>query len=398
MKATRASATNSGPDDNHIQSHLSQLQVKYKFLTLTEIRRRDTGRTRGCVYACIVKQRFIYVGITENTLTQRILEHLRHPKTRFTRMINGLREEDVLWTLLEHHPFSSENSKRIYREDLGEAERKWIRELGAFNTDYGLNETAGGKGTTEIKRSEEWIEKTKIRKRELYSDVEKRKMQSRANAEAHRLNPNISAEHSIKQKERYNGSNAEAERQKVSEGMKAYLNDTKNLAQHAWDRGARPFIAINSKGLQGFFLNKNECARKLGFSSSSHISKSLKNPGKTHKGNLFIEVGMGMTYEKILEISLGYSGDLVQEKSAEYDRVLKDAWDQGERPFVVVKAGYISGVFLSRFLCAEQLEIDVDTMRNWDIKETLVIDNLSFVPAGIGLTTQEILEQAALGD
>ena len=391
MKITAQSTNNSKPENNHIESDLQQLQNKYRFFNLSEIRACEIGRTKGCVYACIVKQQFIYVGITENTLTQRILEHLRHPKTKFTRMINGLNEEDVLWTLLEHLPFFLENSRRLYREDLGEAEKRWIRELGAFNTSYGLNETAGGKGTAEIKRSEEWIKNTKKRKKEIYSDAKKREMQSRANAEAHRLNPNIAAEHSLKQKDRYNGSNATTERQKVSEGMKTYLTDPDNLAQHAWDRGARPFIAINAKGIQGFFLNKNECARKLGFSSSSHISKSLKNPGKTHKGNLFVEVGMGMTYEKILEVSLGYSSHNFEEKSTDYDRFLKEAWEQGERPFVVVQEGSILGAFLSRHVCAEQLKIDINSILNWEIREALSFEDSSFIPIGIGLTTQEIL-------
>jgi hypothetical protein len=374
------------------------IREQFAFQTATQIRSCDTGRTKGCVYACIVKEKYLYVGITENTLTQRILEHLRHPKTRFTRMIGDLAEHEVLWAVLEHHPFTPGSSKRVYREDLGEAEKCWIKRWQTFNTDHGLNETAGGKGTQEVKRSEEWITSTVELKKKLYSDPQRRQLQSQANKEAHRLNPNIAAEHSRIQKARYNGKNADIERQKVSKGVKSYLSDANNLAQHAWDRGARPFAVINTKGIQGVFLNRNECARKFRFSSSSHISKSLKNPGKTYLGYSFINIGLGMTYEEILEKvidphTIKSTADPSNEVT-DIEPLIKTAWRNGARPFVVVIDHKFCGAFLDKDAYKRKLQVESPLFDQWGNEEILRFDDSVLVPIGLGLTTEEILKYA----
>jgi len=162
--------------------NIQDLRSQYRFQTKTEVRSLETGRTRGGVYICIVKNRFVYVGITENTLTERILEHLRHPKMRFTRLVNKLEEQDVLWALAERVEFKEGQSRSLYREDLCEAEKCWITRVGAYGTEHGLNETSGGKVTTDVIRSAEWIEETRQRKRNLYKNADQRHKQCAAKA------------------------------------------------------------------------------------------------------------------------------------------------------------------------------------------------------------------------
>jgi hypothetical protein len=371
---------------------IQDLRSQFRFQTKTEVRSSETGRTRGGVYICIVQNRFVYVGITENTLTQRILEHLRHPKTRFTRLVNKLKEHDVLWALVERVEFKEGQSRSLYREDLGEAEKCWIKRVGAYGTEHGLNETSGGKGTTDIIRSAEWIEETRQRKRNLYKNTDQRRKQSAANAEAHRLNPRIAEEHSLRQKERYNGIGSDEERERVSEGMKSFLKSPTNLAQHAWDRGGRPFVMIGRSGLRGAFLNNSECARILEFSSSSHISKCLKNPGKAHKGNIAIKTGLGMLHEEILELALSGDYNINNPLAQGYfnDEEQMRAWQKGGRPFILANTEEIIGVFLD-IECAERktgAKVDQTAIRegrHW------ISDHFIGIPVLNGVTTEDAM-------
>jgi hypothetical protein len=371
---------------------INDLKSQFQFQTKTEVRSTEAGRIKGGVYICIVQHRFIYVGITENTLTQRILEHLRHPKTRFTRLINKLEEQDVLWALVERLPLKEGQSRSLYREDLGEAERCWIKRVGAYGTEHGLNETSGGKGTTDIIRSAEWIEKTRERKHNLYKSAEQRRKQSAANAEAHRLNPKIAEEHSLRQKERYNGVGSGTERARVSEGMKSFLKIPTNLAQHSWDRGGRPFAIIGRSGLRGAFLNNSECARLLDFSSSSHVSKCLKNPGKAHKGNIAIKIGLGMLHEEILELAVSGDYDINNPLARGYsnDEQQIQAWQKGGRPFILANTDEIIGIFLD-VECAERKtgvkvdEIALKEGRHW------ICDHCIGIPVLNGITTEDAM-------
>lgn len=281
------------------QDIVSRLLSKYKFRSLTDLRSSSVGRLRGCVYVCLVQGKYLYVGITENTLVTRVLEHLRHPKTLFTRKIHDLPEQEVLWTSVEQHEFIIGYSKAIYREDLAEAERRWIARLQTFGTPHGLNETSGGKGTRDMQRSDEWKQENRDAKRKLYSDPEKRRQQSIANSEAHRLNPNLASEHSQKQFERYNGKNALIERQKVSIGMKQHLADQERLADHSWRRGSRPFVVVDHSGLRGVFLSASECARRLGMTNSK-IGQALSGSRTGHKGCVFIYIGLGKTLDELM--------------------------------------------------------------------------------------------------
>ena len=345
------------------------------------------------MYICIVQNRFVYIGITENTFTQRILEHLRHPKTRFTRLINKLDEHDVLWALVERLPLKEGQSRRLYKEDLGEAERFWIKSVGAYGTEHGLNETSGGRGTTDIIRSAEWIEATRERKFNLYKSTEERSKQSVANAEAHRLNPKIAEEHSLRQKEKYNGTLGDKERSRVSEGMKSFLKTPTNLAQHSWDRGGRPFTIIGRNGLRGAFLNNSECARLLEFSSSSHVSKCLKNPGKTHKGNIAIKIGLGMLYEEILELAVigeyGMNNPLAHGYFNDEKQV--DAWQKGGRPFILANTEEIIGIFLDVEFAQSKTGAQIDEIalregRHW------ICDQCIGIPVMNGITTNDAMK------
>lgn len=374
---------------------ISDLQNRFQFQTKTEIRSTGAGRKKGGVYICIVQQKFIYVGITENTLTQRILEHLRHPKTRFTKLINELDERDVLWALVEILPFNKGQSRSLYREDLGEAERVWIKSVGAYGTEHGLNETSGGKGTTDVIRSEEWIEQTRERKRNLYKDEEQRRKQSVANKEAHRLNPKIAEEHSLRQKERFNGAEGNKERERVSEGMKSFLKSPINLAQHSWDRGGRPFVMVGKDGLRGAFLNNAECARLLEFSSSSHVSRCLKNPGKAHKGNIAIKIGLGMLYEEVLELAISGNYDINNPLAQGYfnDEQQVQAWERGGRPFILANAEKVIGIFLDIEYAYRKTGVKVDEIalrdgRHW------IHDHYVGIPVLNGITKEKTIKAA----
>ena len=62
---------------------IEELLKIHKFLTFKEIRSSQIGREKGCVYLCIVRNKYIYVGVTQNNLTQRILEHKNIQKLNF---------------------------------------------------------------------------------------------------------------------------------------------------------------------------------------------------------------------------------------------------------------------------------------------------------------------------
>jgi hypothetical protein len=372
---------------------IQELQKQFAFQTKTAVRSTDAARTKGGVYACIVQQRFVYIGITENSLTQRILEHLRHPKTRFTKLIHKLEEKDVLWALVERCPFKDGQSRSLYREDLGEAEKRWIKRVGAYGTEHGLNETSGGKGTTDIVRSPEWVKETRERKRNLYSNPEQRRKQSAANAEAHRLNPRIAEEHSLRQKERYNGAGGKDERARVSEGMKSFLRSPMNLAQHSWDRGGRPFAIVGRSGLRGAFLNNSECARLLEFSSSSHVSKCLKNPGKAYKGNIAIKIGLGMLHEEILELAVSGDYEISNPLARGYfsDEQQVQTWQKGGRPFILANTEEIIGIFLDIECAQIKTGANVDEIalregRHW------ICDHCIGIPVLNGITTEDAMK------
>jgi len=86
----------------------------------------------------------------------------------------------VLWGFVERVEFKEGQSRSLYREDLCEAENCWIKRVGAYGTELGVNETSGGKGTTDIIRSAKWIEETRQRKRNLYKNADQRHKQSAA--------------------------------------------------------------------------------------------------------------------------------------------------------------------------------------------------------------------------
>ena len=74
--------------------------------------------------------------------------------------------------------------------------------------------------------------------------------------------------------------------------------------------------------------------------------------------------------------------------------VLKNAWAQGDRPFVVVKESVFLGMFLSKVVCAEILGSDLRAIQDWDLGERLAIGDLLLIPIGLGLTIEEILSSA----
>ena len=272
---------------------IDKLLDEYDFFTIKEIRSNQIGRDKGNVYLCIIKKKFLYVGITQNNLTQRILEHKRHPKTKFSKLLGECNQDESLWTVVERH-----NSKK----KLSLAEKNWIKKVGSFGNDYGLNETSGGAGTSDYSHSLDSVAANSQRRKEFFSDPKNRRNQSFSNTEAHRLNPNIGMEHSKYMKERFSGEEGNIEREKTAEGMRNYLSKIDNLERHSWDRGARPFVAVSESGIQGFFLSASECAKKLEM-NVSHISSALNGRRKSHKGNVFIYIKLGMTAHEILKIS-----------------------------------------------------------------------------------------------
>lgn len=280
---------------------IEKLLEDHNFLSFKEIRSSQTGREKGNVYLCIIRDKFIYVGVTQNNLTQRILEHKRHPKTKFSRLLAECNDAEINWAIVEKH---------TSRDELSKAEKTWIARVGAFGTEHGLNETSGGTGTSEYTHSQESNAANSQRKKEYFADPKNRKKLSLANAEAHNLNPQIALEHSLNMKQKFNGAEGKIAREKVAIGMQNYLKETDNLESHSWDRGARPFVVVSKDGIQGFFLSLNECSRKLDM-NSSHISSVLSGRRKSHKGNVFIYIKLGMTTYEILKIA--------EEKFAEID-------------------------------------------------------------------------------
>ena len=272
---------------------IEELLKIHKFLTFKEIRSSQIGREKGCVYLCIVRNKYIYVGVTQNSLTQRIHEHRRHPKTKFSRLLAKCSEGENIWTIVEKH---------TSRDELSKAERKWISRVGAFETVHGLNETSGGTGTSEYTHSKESNDANRKRKKEYFADPINRKKISFANTEAHILNPQIALEHSRRMKQKFNGENGKIAREKVGKGMQNYLKETDNLERHSWAHGARPFVVVSEDGIRGFFLTLSECAKKLDM-HSGHISNVLSGRRKSHKRNVFIYIRLGMTTNEILKIA-----------------------------------------------------------------------------------------------
>lgn len=279
--------------------NINQLLQAFHFSNLQGIRSDGRGRTKGCVYACIIGKKYIYVGITENSLTQRILEHRRHPTTKFSRLLGASKEEDILWGILEVYPNKHDKPNSLYKEELGNLEKKWIKKLGSFSSKFGLNSTTGGKGTEDYTLSPESIHNMTKRQKKRFEDPAERRKTSIASRDAHRLNPKIAEEHSQFMTDRFNGSDAEREREKVAEGMRKHLSTLKNREIHSWKRGSRPFVVVSRSGIQGFFLSSRECARALNMLNEK-IGMALSGKRNSHKGCVFILIGLGMTHEEIM--------------------------------------------------------------------------------------------------
>jgi group I intron endonuclease len=230
----------------------------------------------GIVYKATSPSGKSYIGITQQTLQTRKLEHLRRSKSGSTKAFhNAIRkygEENIKWEVID---------KVDTWEKLEEIEMLYIQKFDTYRNGY--NMTLGGDGTIGYKYSEEQVEANRKRRKEYFKNPKNIEKQSKANLLAHQRNPNQAKEHSKFQKKRFED---EKEREKVAEGMRKYLSEEERLRIHSIERGAKPFQVYKDGELIGEWLTQNQCARDLGV-NVSHLNHCLHGKRKQHKGYKF---------------------------------------------------------------------------------------------------------------
>ena len=230
----------------------------------------------GIVYKATSPSGKSYIGITQQTLQTRKLEHLRRSKSGSTKAFhNAIRkygEENIKWEVID---------KVDTWEKLEEIEMLYIQKFDTYRNGY--NMTLGGDGTIGYKYSEEQVEANRKRRKEYFKNPKNIEKQSKANLLAHQRNPNQAKEHSKFQKKRFED---EKEREKVAEGMRKYLSEEERLRIHSIERGAKPFQVYKDGELIGEWLTQNQCARDLGV-NVSHLNHCLHGKRKQHKGYIF---------------------------------------------------------------------------------------------------------------
>ena len=251
-------------------------------------KQHNIGSIAGVVYVALTPSEKVYVGKTVNPLIQRIKEHERHSTYPIEAAIKKYGKDNVRWGIL----FKSKDNEELIRE-----EKKWIGVLQSNEEENGYNLTEGGEGTTGFKYTEDQRKENSTRRKEFFEDPENRRKQSRSNTLAHLNNPKQGQEHSKFQTERFNGPNAQVEREKIADGMSEYLKDDEKLLVHTFQRGGRPFLVLSEDVPVGVFAVASECARQLNLDSSK-ISNCLKGNRKSHGGFTFRPIGLGTMFEE----------------------------------------------------------------------------------------------------
>ena len=188
--------------------------------------------------------------------------------------------------------FKSKDNEELIRE-----EKKWIGVLQSNEEEHGYNLTEGGEGTTGFKFTEEQRKENSTRRKAFFEDPENRRKQAKSNTLAHLNNPKQGQEHSKFQSERFNGANAEVEREKIADGMREYLAEDEKLLVHTFQRGGRPFLVLRENVPVGVFAVAAECARRLDLDTAK-ISLCLKGSRKSHGGFTFSPIGLGTMFEE----------------------------------------------------------------------------------------------------
>lgn len=221
------------------------------------------------VYKAISPSNKLYIGITKNTLKERIYAHKTQAKKgRKTPFYDAMRKykDKLIWEIIE------------IVNSLSKAEEKEKYYISLYNTidrTKGYNLSPGGMAGSIMSEEGKKVWKEKMRKH--YDDPEYIKMMSEKKKESLNSDPNSSEKQSSHTKKYY--ENKDNYKKHIEHLKKLHLNEEYTI-KRAKSMGGKPFICVETGERFEYLM---QAAKKFGTTCKDSIYKVLKGKRKTYK-------------------------------------------------------------------------------------------------------------------